>query len=71
MNVMQMIQSGGNPANILSQMMRSSQYANNPIMKNTFELFQRGDSRGLEELARNVCREKGINPDDIMRQFKH
>ena len=38
MNLMQMIQCGGNPKMILSQMMSNSQFSNNPIMKNTFDM---------------------------------
>ena len=71
MNLMQMIQCGGNPKMILSQMMSKSQFSNNPIMKNTFDMMNRGDSKGLEQLARNLCKEKGINPEEIMSQFKH
>ena len=56
---------------ILSQMMNNSQFSNNPIMKNTFDMMNRGDSKGLEQLARNLCKEKGLNPEEIMSQFKH
>ena len=71
MNLMQMIQCGGNPKMILNQMMNNSQFSNNPIMKNTFDMMNRGDSKGLEQLARNLCKEKGLNPEEIMSQFKH
>ena len=71
MNLKQMIQCGGNPKMILSQMMNNSQFSNNPIMKNTFDMMNRGDSKGLEQLARNLCKEKGLNPEEIMSQFKH
>lgn len=43
---------------------------NNPIMKNAFEMAQKGDSKGVEELARNLCREKGINPDEAITKVK-
>lgn len=71
MNLMQMIQCGVNPKMILSQMMSNSQFSNNPIMKNTFDMMNRGDNKGLEQLARNLCKEKGLNPEEIMSQFKH
>lgn len=71
MNLMQMIKCGGNPKMILSQMMSNSQFSNNPIMKNTFDMMNRGDSKGLEQLARNLCKEKGLNPEEIMSHFKH
>ena len=71
MNLMKMIQCCVNPKIILSQMMSISQFSNNPIMKNTFDMMNRGDSKGLEQLARNLCKEKGLNPEEIMSQFKH
>ena len=43
---------------------------NNPIMKNAFDMAQKGDSKGVEELARNLCREKGINPDEAIMKVK-
>ena len=61
----QMIKNGGNPQQIFQQMM-----GNNPIMKNAFEMAQKGDSKGVEELARNLCREKGINPDEAITKVK-
>ena len=40
------------------------------IMKNAFEMAQKGDSRGVEELARNLCKEKGINPDEAIEKVR-
>ena len=39
-------------------------------MKNTLEMAQKGDMQGIEQMARNLCREKGLNPDDMMNQLK-
>ena len=65
MMIGQMMKNGGNPQQIFQQMM-----GNNPIMKNAFEMAQKGDSKGVEELARNLCREKGINPDEAITKVK-
>ena len=44
---------------------------NNPIMKNAFEMAKKGDSKGVEELERNLCkRKKGIDPDEAMTKVK-
>lgn len=71
MNPMQLIQMlrGGNPQQMIVQMMRS-QAGNNPIMKNALNMLENGDNKGIEELARNLCKEKGINPDDAVSQLK-
>ena len=42
----------------------------NPMAKNTLEMAQKGDFRGIENIAKNLCKEKGINPDEMMNQIK-
>lgn len=68
-NVMQMIKSG-NPQQIIQQMMNNSQIMSNPMAKNAMQMAQKGDSKGIEQMARNLCKEKGLNPDDVMNQIK-
>lgn len=68
-NVMQMMKSG-NPQQIIQQMMNNSQIMSNPMAKNAMQMAQKGDSKGIEQMARNLCKEKGLNPDDVMNQIK-
>lgn len=70
MMIGQMMRNGGNPQQIFQQMMGNNPAMNNPIMKNAFEMAKKGDSKGVEELARNLCREKGINPDEAIMKVK-
>jgi hypothetical protein len=51
-------------------MMNSSQFANNPLMQNVLQMAQKGDSKGIENIARNLCREKGLNPDNEIQKIK-
>lgn len=60
MNVMGMAQ----------QMMSNSQVMSNPMIKNAMSMAQSGNSKGIEQMARNLCKEKGINPDDVMKQIR-
>lgn len=60
MNVMGMVQ----------QMMNNSQVMSNPMIKNAMSMAQSGNSKGIEQMARNLCKEKGINPDDVMNQIR-
>lgn len=69
-NIMQMFQAIKNPQVFVQQMMNDKNISNNPVAKNTFEMLQKGDNKGLEELAMNLCREKGINPEDAIKQIK-
>lgn len=71
MMIGQMIKNGGNPQQIFQQMMwNNPDLNNNPIMKNAFEMAQKGDFKGVEELARNLCKEKGINPDEAIEKVR-
>lgn len=60
MNVMGMIQ----------QMISNNQMMSNPMIKNAMSMAQSGNSKGIEQMARNLCKEKGINPDDVMKQIR-
>lgn len=70
LNPVMLAQMVRNPQVFMQRAMNDSQLMQNPIAKNTLEMMQKGDSKGLEELARNVCKEKGINPDDALKQMK-
>ena len=61
----------GNPQQFLQQVMDDSQMMQNPIIKNTVQMAQSGDTKGIEQLARNLCKEKGINADDMFNQMKN
>lgn len=69
-NLIQMLQAVKNPQAFIQQAMGNSQFMQNPISKNALEMYQRGDKQGLNELADNLCREKGINRQDFEKQIK-
>lgn len=69
-NPFQMMQSMRNPQQIINQMMNNSQAMQNPILKNAMDMASKGDSKGVEKLARNICTEKGINPDEAIAKIK-
>ena len=70
MMISQMMKNGGNPQQIFQQMIGNNPAMNNPIMKNAFEMAQKGDSKGVEEIARNLCKEQGINPDEAIEKVR-
>ena len=67
-NIFQMMKAG--PQQFIQQMMGNNQMMNNPIMKNTMQMAQKGDSKGIEQMARNLCKEKGIDADKAFESFK-
>ena len=50
--------------------MGNNQIMSNPMAKNAVELMQKGDAQGVEQMARNLCKEKGLNADEVMQQIK-
>ena len=65
-----LMQAMRNPQAFLQQAMNNSQIMQNPISRNALEMYQRGDKQGLNELADNLCREKGINRQDFEKQIR-
>lgn len=59
-----------NPQEFMQKAMNNPQIMQNPISKNAIELYQKGDRQGLNELADNLCKEKGINRQDFENQIK-
>jgi hypothetical protein len=43
---------------------------NNPMMQNLIKMQKKGDTKGVENFARNFCKEKNINIDDELNKFK-
>lgn len=69
-NIFNMLGAIRNPQSIVQKAMSNNQIMQNPIARNTIEMMQKGDSKGLESMARNLCREKGMDPDELLKQVK-
>lgn len=69
-NFMQMLQTFKNPQGLMQSVMQDNRIVNNPIARNAMGMYQQGDTAGLEKMARNICKEKGINPDEALLQVK-
>ena len=65
-----LMQAMRNPQAFLQQAMSNSQLMQNPISRNAIEMYQKGDKQGLNELADNLCKERGINRSDFEKQIK-
>ena len=57
---------GLTPQNILSKL-----NVNNPILNNVINMAQKGDSKGVETFARNICKQKGLDFDTEFNKFKN
>lgn len=70
MNPFQMLAGMKNPQKMVEMMMNNSQLANNPMAKNIFQMVKDGNLRGVEELGRNMAKERGVDFDQAFNDFK-
>lgn len=72
MNPMEMIKNfigkGLNPQQILNSMMNNN---NNPVLSNLIQKAKQGDTKGVEDFARNLFKEQGRDFDKEYSQFKN
>ena len=64
--IKQYISQGLTPQNILGKL-----NINNPIFNNIMDMAQNGNSQGVENFARNICKQKGIDFDTEFNKFKN
>ena len=57
----------GTPENMLNDMKNFA--GNNPALKNALDLFEKGDTKGLEQIQNNLFEQKKINPMEIIQNF--
>ena len=69
-NPMQLIQAMKNPQAFMQQMMNNSQVMRNPMAKNIIDMAQKGDVAGIEQMGRNIAKERGIDFDKAFSDFK-
>lgn len=56
-----------NPKNIVMNMLKNN---TNPIFANLIEMANKGDTKGLEQFARNYMKEQGKDFDKEFNEFK-
>lgn len=67
-NLMKMAKQG-NPEQMAMSMLQ--QYSSgNPVMQNLLVLAQKKDTKGIENVARNMAKERGIDFDSEFNSFK-
>ena len=70
MNPFQMLGAIKNPHAFIQQMMNNSQIMQNPMAKNAMEMYQKGDTKGLQAMAENLCKERGTTPQQVQEMIK-
>lgn len=69
MQMMGMFNGRSNPQQMMSQMM-NQQLQNNPLFQRAQEMAKGKSPHELEQVARNLCQQRGIDLDSAMNQFK-
>ena len=58
-----------NPNFILQQIMKNPNIANNQLAQNAIRMYQQGDTKGLNEMMNNLCSEKGVSKENVIKQI--
>lgn len=69
-NFLQALSQIKNPQSFIENAMKNNQLLQNPVGRNAIEMIKNGDKKGTEELARNLLKERGLNPDEVYNQVK-
>ena len=70
MYLIHMLQGMINPPHVLQQIVENISLMSNTMSRNAMQMAQKGDSKGIEQMARNLCKEKGIDADKAFESFK-
>ena len=68
-DIINMLKNGGNPQQIVLSMLPEEQMTN-PVIKNLVQLAQNNDTQSLQQFARNMFQEKGLDFDQEFNSFK-
>lgn len=69
MNPLQFVQAMRNPKEFMQNIMNNNEIMKNPIAKNALEMYQKGDTQGLQAMAENLAKERGTTVNDMKSQI--
>ena len=67
--LIQMIKSGKNPQQLLISILEGPM-SSTPLGKNLLTMAKNGDGQGIEQVARNLTKQQGIDFDTAFNAFK-
>lgn len=56
---------------MLIQQLKNSPIMNNPTMQNAMQMYESGNVQGLQNLANNICNQRGVKLSDIQKQIQN
>lgn len=69
MQLIAAIKSGQNPQQLMLSILEG-QMSNTPIGQNLLQLAKKGDAKGIEQIARNLSKQQGIDYDTEFAAFR-
>ena len=69
MQFMQAIRGGQNPQQLIMNMLQQNM-GNSPMGQNLLNLAKNNDGKGIEQIARNLCAQRGLDFDTEFAKFK-
>lgn len=69
-DIVRMIRSGRNPEQIMLSLLENGVAQSNPIVANLVQLARNGRTQEIEQIARNLCQQQGIDFDKEFNNFK-
>lgn len=67
--LIQMIKQGQNPQQLMLSVLEG-QAASNPFGQNLLNLARNGQTAEIEKIARNLCKERGVDFDQEFNNFR-
>lgn len=64
-NPLGLLQALQNPQAFMQNIMSNNQLMQNPMARNAVEMYRKGDTTGLKNMAENLCRERGTTPQEV------
>lgn len=69
MNPLQFMKAMRNPQEFMQNIMNNNEIMKNPMARNAMEMYQKGDTQGLQAMAENLAKERGTTVDDMKSQI--
>lgn len=69
LQLIQMLKNSGNPQQMAMNILQQNSNGN-PMMENLISMANKGDGAGVEQLCKNLIRSRGMNPDELMKNFQ-
>ena len=70
-NMFQLLNALKNPQVFMNQIKNNNQIMQNPMIRNAMDMYQRGDTKGLQNIAENLCKERGTSPQEVQGHLKN